>query len=186
MQEVDWAKGVQLGSPYAYVLAVTVNAEGVPNVMGVGWWCYLSAKPKLLGMAIATQRYTHDCLQDVPEFTLCFPGKELALPAWRCGQVSGRAVNKFEELGLTALPSKHVRPPIIDGSTVAFECKVANVVPAGDHLFYIGEILAVHGDLQNREHLFTESYSRLVSLSHDGKVDWKLEETLGLPNQLSR
>jgi len=185
MQEVEWAKGVLLGSPYAYVLAVTVNEAGIPNAMGVGWWTYLSAKPRLLGMAIAPQRYTHDCLQQVPEFTLCFPGKELALPAWRCGQISGRAVNKFEELGLTPLPSKQVKPPLIEGSTVAFECRVANALETGDHIFDVGEIVAVHGDLENREHLYTEFYSRVISMAHDGKPDWKLEETLGLPDQLS-
>jgi flavin reductase (DIM6/NTAB) family NADH-FMN oxidoreductase RutF len=186
MQEMDWARAVQLASPYSYVLAVSMDRQGTPNVMGVGWWCYLSANPKLLGIAIAPARYTHECLEHSKEFTLNFPAKEIALEAWQCGKISGRDMNKIEKLGLKTQPSKVVSAPLLADCAAAFECKLHSQYLAGDHTFFIGEIVACHGDAEKKEHLYTEFFSKVVSLSHEGICDWKLDETLSIPGKLSR
>ena len=186
MQEIDWGRAVQLASPYSYVLAVSLDKKGTPNVMGVGWWCYLSAKPKLLGIAVAPERYTHECLMNSMEFTLNFPSKEIALEAWKCGQVSGRQINKIAQFGLRTKPSKLVRAPLLADSTAAFECKVKDRNKVGDHTFFVGEIVACHGDLDKKEHLYTQLFSKVVSISHDGVCDWRLDETMEIPGQLSR
>ncbi|OGK10544.1 MAG: hypothetical protein A2Y63_03320 [Candidatus Riflebacteria bacterium RBG_13_59_9] len=186
MKEMKWVEAVKLASPYSYALAVSLNPEGRPNAMGLGWWCYLSAKPKLLGIAIAPERYTHECIQHTREFTLCFPSKVMALAAWKCGLESGREMDKFAEFGLKALPAKIVKTPLIKGSTVAFECKLAQEVAVGDHTLFVGEIVAAHGDPEKKEHLFTQFFSKLVSIANDGGCDWKLDKTLGIPGQLKR
>lgn len=186
MKEMEWTQSVLLGSPYSYVLVVSLDAKGIPNVMGVGWWCYLSAKPKLLGIAIAPERYTHSCIEHSKEFNLCFPSKEIALEAWQCGKISGRDVQKIEKYNLKTMPAKFVKAPLLADSAAAFECKLHSKFPAGDHTFFVGEIVACHGDAEKKEHLFTQFFSKLVSVSYDGKCDWNLEETLGIPGKLSR
>jgi flavin reductase (DIM6/NTAB) family NADH-FMN oxidoreductase RutF len=186
MQEMDWARAVQLASPYSYVLAVSMDRQGTPNVMGVGWWCYLSAVPKLLGISIAPERYTHDCIMHSMEFTLNFPAKEIALEAWKCGHFSGKQINKIAEYGLRTQPSKIVNAPLLADSTAAFECRLKTHHNAGDHTFFVAEIVACHGDVARKEHLYTEFFSKVVSLSHEGTCDWKLDETLGIPGQLTR
>jgi len=186
MKELAWTEAVKLASPYSYALAVSLDAAGRPNAMGLGWWCYLSAEPKLLGIAVAPERYTHECIRHTREFTLCFPSKLMALAAWKCGQVSEREVDKFAEFGLRALPAKVVKPPLIKNCTVAFECKLAQEVATGDHTLFVGKIVATHGNPDKKEHLFTQFFSKLVSMAHDGGCDWKLDRTLGLPGQLQR
>jgi len=186
MKEMEWTQSVLLGSPYSYVLVVTLDAKGVPNVMGVGWWCYLSAKPKLLGIAIAPERYTHECIIHSKEFTLCFPHRDIALEAWQCGKTSGTDVNKIEKYNLKTHPSKFVKAPLLADCSAAFECILHSKHPAGDHTFFVGEIVACHGDVEKKEHLYTQLFSKLVSVSHDGKCDWNLAETLGITGKLSR
>ena len=80
-----------------------------------------------------------------------------------CGTVSGREHDKFKEKGLTPLPSKKLRSPIIGECMIHYECKVAyktrviredlpssiisSCYPAGDyHTLYFGEIVTVQAD----------------------------------------
>ncbi len=81
----------------------------------------------------------------------------------RCGTVSGRDRDKFLENRLTPVPSRQVRPPIIQECVVHYECRtlhrndmapdtLAQAVEdefyaQGDyHRVYFGEIVAVYAD----------------------------------------
>jgi len=165
---------IELGSPYPYTLVVTIDKQGKPNVMGVSWWTFTCLQPPMIAVSIGHTRYTHECLEACKEFVLCFPSEEQAKDAWLCGVKSGRSVDKFAEANLTATPSKLVRPPIIDGSTVAYECKVANEMECGDHTLYNGEVVAVHGDPDRAKHLCSIHYRKLVSLDHRGGVNFDI------------
>ena len=37
LKELSWDEAIKLGSPYNYVLAVTINNKGKPNIIGLGW-----------------------------------------------------------------------------------------------------------------------------------------------------
>ena len=80
-----------------------------------------------------------------------------------CGSVSGRDRDKFLENRLTPVPSRQVRPPIIQECAVHYECRtlhrndmapdtLAQAVEdefyaEGDyHRVYFGEIVAVYAD----------------------------------------
>jgi len=84
-------------------------------------------------------------------------------------------MDKFAEAGLTATPSKIVGPPIIEGSTVAYECKVVGQMECGDHTLYNGKVVAIHGDPEKAEHLFSVHYVKLVSIDHKGNIDFSIE-----------
>jgi flavin reductase (DIM6/NTAB) family NADH-FMN oxidoreductase RutF len=73
------------------------------------------------------------------------------------------------------VPSKIVKPPIIDGSTVAFECRVIKKVETGDHTLYIGKVVAVHGSPDRPKHLYSIHYRKLVSIDSKGNVNFRLE-----------
>ncbi len=137
-------------------------------------------------MAISPERYTHASIEHSKEFTLNFPHKNIALEAWQCGKVSGRDIHKVEKYSLKTQAAKFVKAPLLTDSAAAFECKLHSKFPTGDHTFFVGEIVACHGDVEKKEHLYTQFFSKLVSASYDGKCDWNLEETLGIPGKLSR
>ena len=145
-------------------LLVTVNAEGKPNVMTIGWatFGWIWGKP-VLTVLVRPSRYTYGYLEEVPEFTVNVPTKDLAETVAYCGAVSGRDVDKFAERGLTAVSARHVRAPIIDQCAIHYECRVvhtydllpdalapgivASAYPTGDfHRAYVGEIVSVLAD----------------------------------------
>lgn len=172
MKEIDIRTAIELGSPYPYTLVVTVDKEAKPNVIGVAWWTFTSLRPPMIAISIGHTRYTHECLEGCKEFVLCFPAEEQARGAWVCGIKSGRNTDKFVEAGLAITPSKVVRPPIIVGSTVAYECRVVSQMECSDHTLYNGEVVAIHGDPERAKHLFSIHYVKLVSLDHKGNIDF--------------
>jgi len=174
MKEIDRRTAIELGSPYPYTLVVTLDGEAKHNVMGVAWWTFTSGEPSMIAISVGHSRYTHECLEGCKEFVLCFPSEEQAKAAWICGTKSGRNMDKFAEAGLTATPSKIVGPPIIEGSTVAYECKVIGQMECGDHTLYNGEVVAIHGDPEKAKHLFSVHYVKLVSIGHKGNIDFSI------------
>ncbi len=58
-----------------------------------------------------------------------------------------RDVSEFEAAGLTALPSRHVGPPHIADSPVAFECvNLSSVVTGPNQTVVIGRVLSIRID----------------------------------------
>jgi flavin reductase (DIM6/NTAB) family NADH-FMN oxidoreductase RutF len=84
-------------------------------------------------------------------------------------------MDKFAAAGLRVAPAKVVKPPIIEGVTVAYECKVVAEMVCGDHTLFSGEVVAIHGDPQKARHLYSVHYRKLVSIDWQGAVDFNLE-----------
>ncbi len=166
LKELSWEEAIKLASPYPYVLAVTVDKNGKPNAIGLGWWTYVSWEPPMIAIAVGPERYSYECLEYCGEFVLCFPAEDQWRGAWHCGTVSGRGRDKLAEAGLKTIPAEVVRPPLIEGATVCYECRVKERVKAGDHELFIADVVAIHGDPGKHKHLYSIGYERLTSLSH--------------------
>jgi len=169
LKEISWDEAVELGSPYPYVLAVTIDRNKRPNIIGLGWWTFTSIEPRLVAISVGKQRYSHECIEYCKEFVLCFPSKDQAEDSWLCGKKSGRDIDKFKVTKFKKIPSEIVKPPLIDGVTVAYECKVVKKIDTGDHTLYIGEIVSVHGSPKKASHLYSIHYRNLIDLSYSFK-----------------
>ncbi len=146
------------------LLLVSAGADGKPNVMTIGWGTIGSVWGRpLFIVLVRPSRYTYSRLEEVAEFTVNVPPKELAAAAGHCGTVSGRDHDKFREMNLTTAPSRQVRPPIIAECVVHYECRVLHrndLVPAAlvqavqdeyypednYHRVYFGEIVASYAE----------------------------------------
>ena len=147
------------------LLLVTAGADGKPNVMTIGWGTIGSiwSRPIFL-VLVRPSRYSYTRLEEAGgDFTVNVPPRELAEAVAHCGTVSGRDHDKFLETRLTPVPSRQVRPPIIQECVVHYECRTLHrndmapdtLAPAvedefyaeGDyHRVYFGEIVAVYAD----------------------------------------
>ena len=153
------------------LLLVTSGLDGKPNVMTIGWGTMGSIwwRPIFL-VLVRPSRYSYTRLEDAGDFTVNVPPRELAEAVAHCGTVSGRDHDKFLERRLTKIPSRHVRPPIIEECVVHYECRTLHrndLVPntltqavqeefyaQGDyHRVYFGEIVAVYADEDAAERL---------------------------------
>lgn len=129
-------------------LIASVDAEGKANILTVAEIFNLSiADPVWVGIAVREATYSHGLIKGQGEFTVNLPAAGMLRQVIGCGSLSGRdGIDKFEKFGLTALPSKHVKPPIIAECPVNLECKVVGVHRVGDHDLFMGEVLLEHID----------------------------------------
>ena len=153
------------------LLLATTSAEGKPNVMTIGWGTIGSiwSRPVFI-VLVRPSRFTYSRLEQVSDFTVNVPPRELAAAVALCGAVSGRDGDKFQEARLTPVPSREVRSPIIQECLVHYECRTLHRVDmapealvqtiheqfygSGDfHRVYFGEIVAAYADTDAAERL---------------------------------
>jgi flavin reductase (DIM6/NTAB) family NADH-FMN oxidoreductase RutF len=128
-------------------LVTSVDAAGKPNIITLGETFNLSIRnPVIVGIAIAPERYSHTLISEEREFVVNLPPASLLPQLLQVGSMSGREHDKFAEIGLTALPATHVKPPLIAECPVNVECRLLFVQTIGDHDLFAGEVLAHHVD----------------------------------------
>ena len=128
-------------------LITSVDAAGKPNIITLGEVFNISiSRPVILGIAIRKATYSHGLISETREYVVNMPTVDIAEKVLSCGRVSGRDVDKFERFGLTPLPARAVRPPLIAECPVNLECRVTDVQVIGDHDLFLGEVVAQHVD----------------------------------------
>ena len=174
MQPLDRDKAFTLASPFPYVLATVLGPDDRPNAIGLGWWTFCSWQPLHVAISVGSEKYSAECLERCPEFVLHFPAADQAAGAWLCGRRSGRGYDKLADAGFHLVPSLEVRPPTIEGVTVALECRVQQTLQVGDHTLFVGPVVASRGTPDKLAHLYSLHYTSLVALGSDGTCDWGL------------
>jgi flavin reductase (DIM6/NTAB) family NADH-FMN oxidoreductase RutF len=107
----------------------------------VAWHSPLSIDPPLVGISISPKRYSHDLINAIGEYVLHVVGPEMQNTVKFCGAISGRDVDKFNQGNLIIQPAKMVRPPVLSEAYGYLECHVEQVVPVGDHTWFVGKVL---------------------------------------------
>ncbi len=136
-------KHFQYFYPYTVAL-VGSKAEGQVNFMSCAWHTALSFDPPLFGVLIARKRFSHGIISKAKEFTVNFITYERVKLSAQMGRKSGHDLDKVKEFGIRLAPSKILQSPVIEEAYAAFECRLAEVHPYGDHDLFVGEVLAVH------------------------------------------
>jgi len=153
------------------LLLVSVDPQGRPNVMTIGWGSLgIFWRRPIFIAPVRHSRYTHGCIEHTRDFTVNVLPRELADLANFCGSVSGRDRDKFAEAHLTAAAALRVTSPIIEECVLHYECRVVHandlmpeameqgildaLYASGDyHRFFFGEILAVRAEDNLRKRL---------------------------------
>jgi flavin reductase (DIM6/NTAB) family NADH-FMN oxidoreductase RutF len=130
--------------PIRPVYLVSCEHGGKKNVISVGMFAYFSGKPTLVGIGIAPSRFSYGLIQKSRAYVVNVVDDKLIEAVKVCGDNSGRDVDKFKLAGLTASPASKVNAPLIEESPLSIECKVVQVAETGDHVWFIGEVLATH------------------------------------------
>lgn len=146
------------------VLLLSVDAQGRPNPMTIGWGTIgiIWGKPIYVCL-VRPSRYTYQCIEATGDFTVNIPYSEHAREVLFCGTRSGRDTDKLAECNFTPLPSATVTSPGLAECGLIYECTVvhyndvipanlareiiAGAYPADDfHRCYFGEILRTVAD----------------------------------------
>lgn len=142
MNKITWKGSVLLG-PIPPVL-VSCGTPEAPNVFTVAWAGIVNTHPPRVSISIRPSRHSYGLIRQSGEFVINLPTTALARAVDWCGVKSGRDVNKFEAMGLTALPASQVGCPLVGESPVNLECKVFQQIPLGTHDLFLADVVAVN------------------------------------------
>ncbi|NQT85668.1 flavin reductase family protein [bacterium] len=162
-------------------LISSAAADGTPNIITLGEVFNISiGSPVVLGLAIVPTRYSYELIRDSGEFVVNLPTADMAEAVDRCGAVSGRDVgDKFAYAGLTPLPAAVVGAPLIAECPVNIECRLIDILPAGDHDLLRGEAVAEHVDEDCLDADGRIAVERLNPLVYALSQYWSVGEKLG-------
>jgi flavin reductase (DIM6/NTAB) family NADH-FMN oxidoreductase RutF len=127
-------------SPSKVALAIMETPDGRYNLITLEWFMRTSIEPPMLAISIGLTRYSHECLQQAKYFSLCIPSEEMREETMFCGTVSGREVNKLDEIGEEWFQGKLDKIPILKNAAANFECEIVTQVRSGDHTIFVGEV----------------------------------------------
>lgn len=97
----------------------------------------------MLSISVRPATHSFAIIKETGEFVVNLPSAGQATAVDTCGVISGREVDKFERLGLTAAPASQVAAPLILECPAHLECRVREVRELGQHTLFIAEIVAV-------------------------------------------
>ena len=142
MKKLMWKPGTML-YPVPAVMVSCKSSEGVDNIITVAWTGIICSDPAMLYISIRPERFSYDIIKESGNFVVNLPTGKLVYALDYCGVKSGRDVNKFEHLGLSAQKSNLVEAPSIGECPLSLECKVKDIIHLGTHDMFLGEILCV-------------------------------------------
>ena len=161
MNKLTAGEAQKLASPAPFALLSVKREDGKTNLMAVSWWTFLSNHPPMLGVCLSKKGLSGSLIEKTGEFALNLVGPALRESALRCGTCSGRTADKAEEFQIPLEEAQAVGARIVSGSRAVFECRLVNTAEAGDHVFYIAEVVAAEGDGSVAQLYAFDGYRRL-------------------------
>lgn len=168
MRSFPLAKVYQTIEPGPVVL-LTTAAKGRANVMTMSWHMMVDFEPPLIACIVSNANHSFAALRATGECVIAIPAVKLAQKVVEVGNTSGRDIDKFAAFGLTPVPAKRVRAPLIAECFVNLECKVIDTRLVNTYGLFILEVVKAWADpkQKNAKTIHHRGYGTFVV---DGKT----------------
>jgi len=144
MKKVSIQKAFDIFKPDQCVFVISIDKNGKPSGMVAGWKMRCAYDPALFAVSLSKEGYTHKLIHRSKEFVIAVPNKKLQKAVEFFGSTSGDKVDKFKETKIKTLKSKYLKSPLIKDATINLECKLKKEINLGDHMMFIGKIVAAY------------------------------------------
>ena len=151
------AYGAAIGRKYPeqIVIAIAKEPTGKCNPITLGWTMITSHAPPMMAVSIGLTRYSLEVFRHAGEFVIAMPSEHQLTEALFHGTHSGRDMDKFAEAGTTLQPADQIDGVLMADAVANFELKTVHEVQTGDHVLFVGEIVASHVNEQDLNRVYT-------------------------------
>lgn len=163
-----WKPGNML-YPVPVVMVSCGDREGKKNIITIAWAGTICSDPAMVSISVRPERYSYKMIRDTGEFVINLTTKELAYATDWCGVKSGKDVDKFAAMNLTAAPGHVLQyAPVIEESPVNLECRVEEIRELGSHHMFLARIedVMISERYMNETGKFELNSTGLVTYSH--------------------
>lgn len=145
MAKQVWKPSTML-NPVPVVMVTCSDHEGKPNIITLAWTGTINSDPPMVSISVRKHRYSYELIKQRGQFVINLPSRKLTFATDYCGVKSGKDINKFEEMKLTAEKASKVEVPLIKECPVNLECVVKQVIELGSHDMFLAEVVATNVD----------------------------------------
>jgi flavin reductase (DIM6/NTAB) family NADH-FMN oxidoreductase RutF len=130
----------------------TLSKSGIANAAPFSWFNAVCADPPMVMIAAGKRRGemkdTTANIRDTGEFVVNIATEANATQMVQSSGDYPMEISEFDKAGLSALPSKTVRPPRIAQSPIHFECRLEKIIPLGRQStdLILGQCILMHVD----------------------------------------
>lgn len=154
-KQVEYAEAIKTKYPEQLVIAIAKDRNGKFNPITLGWTMIVSGKPPMMAIAVAKTHYSVEVITFAECFTIAYPSAEMGDAAMFFGSRSGRDVDKLAEFNCETAPATEIDSLLLADAVANFECKLEQHMHAGDHVIFIGNIVAAHISTETKKRLYT-------------------------------
>ena len=154
-KQVKFDQAVKTKYPEQVVIAIAKDKKGKPNPVTLGWTMIASYQPPMMAIAVAKTHYSTKTIRHSKCFTIAFPSAQMADAALFFGSRSGRDTDKFAEFDCRTLPAKKIDSVLLIDAVANFECMLESQIAVGDHIIFVGKVVASHINARPKKRLYT-------------------------------
>ena len=142
---MNWKPGTMV-YPLPAVLVSCGKTEDEYNLLTIAWTGTLCSNPPMCYISVRPERHSYALIKRDMEFVINLTTEEMARATDWCGVRSGRDYKKFQETGLTPIPSAVVGAPSVGESPLSIECRVKEIVPLGSHDMFVADVVNIRAN----------------------------------------
>jgi len=154
-KKVKYEQAIKTKYPEQVVIAIAKDRAGKANPITLGWTMIASGEPPMMAIAVAKTHYSIEAITYSECFTIAFPSSEMAEAALFFGSKSGRNIDKFAEFECKTEPAKEIDSVLLSDAVANFECTLESQMVTGDHVIFVGKVVASHTNTEATKRLYT-------------------------------
>ena len=154
-KHVEFSEATKTKYPEQVVIAIAKDRLGKANPITLGWTMIASGDPPMMAIAVAKTHYSVEAIVHSRCFTIAYPSEDMAEAALFFGSNSGRDIDKFEQFKCEIKPAAEIDSVLLEDAVANFECEMESQMVAGDHMIFVGKIVASHVNTEARRRLYT-------------------------------
>ena len=140
----DYGEAIVRKYPEQIAIAIALDPQRKYNPITLGWVMPTSGSPAMFAISVGVTRYSLEAIRHAREFVLSFPSTAMAKDALFHGTKSGRDMDKIAECGTKTQPAVKIDGVLFSDAVANFECTLASEHQTGDHVIFVGEVVAAH------------------------------------------
>jgi len=159
-KQTPFSDATGLKFPEQVAIAIAKDRRGTYNPITLGWAMQTSHRPPMWAISVGKTRHSLRAIREAGEFVLAFPSEHQQDETLFFGTRSGREANKLAETGVRTRPAAEVDGVLLEDAVANFECRLAGELESGDHVIFVGEVLAsyVNKTPLNRLYILAAGY----------------------------
>ncbi|MHC4060052.1 MAG: flavin reductase family protein, partial [Planctomycetota bacterium] len=151
----EYDQAIKTKYPEQVVIAIAKDKNGKANPVTLGWTMIASGRPPMMAMGVAAKHYSIEAVRHSKSFTITYPSAEMADAALFFGSRSGRDVDKLAEFECRTEAAKAIDSVLLSDAVANFECTLESETVAGDHIIFLGKVVAAHMNTETKKRLYT-------------------------------